>query len=164
MTFADKSKLNRELNAFVGSFSWPEKMPSLHRKITYDDFLEDRMLMIAAIRRGIPFPLFEMIQAVSPFSEQDWAEILQLSAKSLQRYKQEEGFRFKRLQSEKIVEMAEVAQIGLEFFGDMERFKLWLNTPNYAMGNIRPIELLRDSYGKALVVAELTRAAYGIFV
>ena len=120
--------------------------------------------MIAAIRRGIPFPLFEMIQAVSPFSEQDWAEILQLSAKSLQRYKQEEGFRFKRLQSEKIVEMAEVAQIGLEFFGDMERFKLWLNTPNYAMGNIRPIELLRDSYGKALVVAELTRATHGIFV
>jgi putative toxin-antitoxin system antitoxin component (TIGR02293 family) len=164
MTVTDRSKLNRALNAFVGTITWPAKRASPNRSITYDDFLVDRMLMIAAIRTGIPFALFEMIQSMSPFSEQDWAEILQLSTKSLQRYKQEEGYRFKPLQSEKIIEMAEVTQIGLEFFGDMERFRLWLNTPNYAMGHIKPIELLRDSYGKELVVAALTRAGHGIFV
>jgi len=35
--------------------------------------------------------------------------------------------------------------------------------PNFALGNTRPIDLLKDSYGKEMVVAELTRVAHGIF-
>jgi uncharacterized protein (DUF2384 family) len=46
----------------------------------------------------------------------------------------------------------------------MEKFRLWLSTPNYALGNLPPRELLHDSYGKELVVDELTRINYGILV
>jgi putative toxin-antitoxin system antitoxin component (TIGR02293 family) len=60
--------------------------------------------------------------------------------------------------------MAEVAKIGLEVFGSMEKFRFWLSTPNYALGNLPPRELLHDSYGKELVVDELTRINYGILV
>ena len=69
----------------------------------------------------------------TPFSEGDWAELLDISTKSLQRYKQDSR-QFKPLQSEKIIEMAEVTNVGVETFGDLEKFKLWLDTPNFPLG------------------------------
>lgn len=82
----------------------------------------------------------------------------------MQRYSSAFGHHFKPLQSEKIIEMDEVTKVGLDVFGDMEKFKLWLNTPNFALGKLRPIELLKDSYGKEMVIGELTRINYGILV
>ncbi|RYE19217.1 MAG: DUF2384 domain-containing protein, partial [Sphingobacteriaceae bacterium] len=62
------------------------------------------------------------------------------------------------------MDMAEVTNLGLDVFGEMNKFKLWLDTPNFALGNRKPIELLNDSYGKEMVIAELTRINYGILV
>ncbi|MCD8539443.1 MAG: DUF2384 domain-containing protein [Leadbetterella sp.] len=129
---------------------------------TFRDFLEDKVLMMLVIRRGVPYSFFEKIQLFTPFSENEWAELLDLSTKSLQRYKQADKV-FRPLQSEKIIEMAEVTKAGLEVFEDMEKFKLWLETPNFALGSRKPVELLKDSYGKELVLGELTRIHYGIF-
>jgi putative toxin-antitoxin system antitoxin component (TIGR02293 family) len=58
--------------------------------------------------------------------------------------------------------MAEVTTIGLDVFGNLDRLRLWLATPNFALGKRKPIELLKDSYGKELVIGELTRINYGI--
>lgn len=60
--------------------------------------------------------------------------------------------------------MAEVTKVGLDVFGNIEKLKLWLNTPSYALGNLKPIELLKDSYGKEMVISELNRINHGIFV
>jgi putative toxin-antitoxin system antitoxin component (TIGR02293 family) len=60
--------------------------------------------------------------------------------------------------------MAEVTKVGTEVFGDLEKFRLWLDTPSFALGNIRPFDLLKDSDGKELVIRELTHINYGIFV
>ena len=55
----------------------------LDRQITYDKFLEDKMLIIVAIRKGIPYSLLDLIQNYTPFSESDWANFLDISTKSL---------------------------------------------------------------------------------
>ncbi len=60
--------------------------------------------------------------------------------------------------------MAEVTNIGKEVLGKIEKFKLWLDTPNFALGNLKPMELLKDSYGKELVISELTHINHGILV
>jgi len=104
-----------------------------------------------------------LIQNTTPFSESDWAMILDISTKSLQRYKQSDR-NFKPLQSEKIIEIAEVTEFGLDVLGDANKFKLWLYTPNFALGNHKPIELLKNSYGKDMVLGELTRINHGIFI
>ena len=128
---------------------------------TLDDFMADKMAIISLIQKGVPYTLFDTIQGYTPLEEDDWTDILSLSSKSLQRYKQS-GKRFGRLQSEKIIEMAEVTNIGLDVFGNTEQFRLWLGTPNFALSKCKPVELLKDSYGKELVIGELTRINYGI--
>ena len=157
------NKLDKEISLFIKRAGIQKKVLNKKETISYSDFLSNKMLIILLIREGVPFSLFNVIQDYTPFSENDWADILEISTKSLQRYRQTSK-QFKSLQSEKIIEMAEVTKAGLEVFEDMEKFKLWLNVPNFSLGNLAPMELLKDSYGKEMVLSELTRINHGIFV
>lgn len=158
-----EKKLDKEIVSFVKHSNIDQQFLSANENISYSDFLSNKMLIILMIRRGLPFSLFNLIQYFTPFSENDWADILDISTKSLQRYRQTSKS-FKPLQSERIIEMAEVTKIGMDVFGEMEKFKLWLDTPNFSLGSLKPMELLKDSYGKEMVVGELTRISHGIFV
>lgn len=155
------SKLNKEISNLVKRSTVNKTFVPVIKNVTYSEFLSNKMLMIFVIREGVPYSLFNLIQDLTPFTEDNWADFLDISTKSLHRYKQN-AKSFKSIQSEKIIEMAEVTNVGLDVFGDMEKFKLWLETPNFSLGNLRPMELLKDSYGKELVISELTRINYGI--
>lgn len=157
-------KLNKEISVFlrqveIKTFQVVGKQP-----VSYEEFLSNKIWIILAIRTGIPYSLFKLIQDYTPFTEQDWADFLDISTKSLHRYKSSERYQFRPIHSEKIIEMAEVTKIGLDVFGNIEKFQLWLNTPNFALGKLKPIELLKDSYGKDMVIGELTRTSHGIFL
>lgn len=157
-------KLDKEISSIIKHFRIDSPTFSSRMKnVTYADFLSDKMLMISVIREGVPYALFNLIQSHAPFSEEEWARFLNISTKSLQRYKQSSK-PFKPLQSEKILELAEVTYVGLDVFGNMEKFKLWLDTPNFSLGNLKPIELLNNSYGKEMVLGELVRINHGILV
>jgi len=157
------AKLKREIQLFLEDVIPEYRNSDTKSSLSYSEFLSNKLLMVQAIRKGIPFSMFRLIQIVTPFSLNDWADYLNISGKSLMRYSQQ-GKRFKPIHSEKIIELAEVSNLGLEVFQDSEKFKLWLETPNFALGNYKPFDLLKNSYGKAMVVSELTRINYGIFV
>jgi putative toxin-antitoxin system antitoxin component (TIGR02293 family) len=158
-----EQKLDKEICTLISGPAGKRSTVPANGKLTYDKFLADKMMIISVINRGVPYSLFDLIKDVSPFSDGDWAAILNMSTKSLHRYKQDRKS-FKPIHSEKIIEIAEVTNIGKEVFGTLEKFKLWLDTPNFALGGLRPIELLRDSYGKEMVIGELTRINHGILV
>ncbi|MBC6401058.1 MAG: DUF2384 domain-containing protein [Ekhidna sp.] len=157
-----QKQLSEELTSFLENTKAYEHV-NIPDKIDYSDFLKSKMLIVFAIRSGLPYSIFNLIQSYSPFSLQEWSGFLNISYKSLQRYKAM-NTRFKPLYTEKIFELAEILDTGVEVFGDFEKLKLWLTAENYALGNLKPIELLRDSYGKDLVLAELTRIDHGILV
>ncbi len=131
-------------------------------KRTFTDYLSDNLLMVEVIRKGIPYSVFAAVQALLPLTTKDWEEVLNLNMRSILRYKAQGKF-FKSIQSEKILEIGEIYILGKEVFGDEEKFRLWLQTTNFALGNNKPMELLRDSYGQELVVNELHRIDHGIF-
>lgn len=157
-------KIEGMLNEEIATYFKASNINVGNRQVTYETFLEDKMLIILAIRNGIPYSLFELIQQHTPFTESDWANFLDISTKSLHRYKTSPEHYFKSIHSEKIIEIAEVTKAGLDVFGGMEKLKLWLNTPSYALGKLKPIELLKDSYGKEMVMSELHRINHGILV
>ncbi len=157
------NKLDKEIADVIKGSNLNIKKSSPKKQFTFSDFLADKMMVISVIKEGVPYSLFQIIQDFTPFTEENWADFLDISTKSLQRYKQTSRS-LKSIQSEKIIEIAEVTKIGLDVFGDMEKFKLWLETPNYALGKLKPMDLLKDSYGKELVISELTRINYGILV
>jgi putative toxin-antitoxin system antitoxin component (TIGR02293 family) len=127
---------------------------SLSEKSGYDK--------IHAVREGIPYYAFERYAVTSPLSMTDWSELLEISERSLQRYKKDNKI-FDRMRSERIMEIARVLKKGVEVFGDKEKFIIYMNSKIIALGGIKPRELLDSSYGIKLLDEELTRIDYGMF-
>lgn len=161
----DKTMIVEEAMAtyLVGlpKYSLKDRLPG---EFSVKGFFSDKMLLVNVIRNGIPQALFMSLKEITPFSDQDWSDFLDISLKSLQRYKADTEHVFKPIHSEKIIELAEVTSIGLDVFDSRDQFATWLQTPSLALGGMRPLELLRDSYGKEIVLSELHRIDQGIFV
>lgn len=160
---ADRVALDKAFRGYIRKMDKSSGLEIRTGELAYSDFFEDKMLIIRSIRQGLPYNLFSKIKDITPFTEDDWAEYLNLSKKSLLRYRDEVDFIFKPIHTEKIIELAEVTNFGKEVFDSTEQFYLWLNTPSFALGNLKPAELLRDSYGKDLVMGELNRIEQGVF-
>jgi putative toxin-antitoxin system antitoxin component (TIGR02293 family) len=158
------AQIDRVVKEFVNKIDKQSGYKLISKNISYAAFLKNKMLLVHAIREGVSFDFFQLIKERTPFNEEDWASFLGISTKSLQRNKAKESFVFKPIQSEKIFELAEVTHLGNEVFDEEATFYSWLNTPCFALGNLKPIELLKDSYGKEIVVNELNKIDYGIFV
>lgn len=166
MSDSDYTQINsvaEEMATYVTSLPRYSKFPSM-QGVPLSRFFSDRMMVVDVIRQGIPNPLFMSIKDLTPFSDQEWSDFLDISLKSLQRYKKESDYVFRSIHSEKIIELMEVTVVGLEVFDSAEDFAAWLNASSHSLGNRRPIELLRDSYGKELVLSELQRIDQGVFV
>jgi putative toxin-antitoxin system antitoxin component (TIGR02293 family) len=131
--------------------------------LVYGSFFQNKAMLSQAVRNGLPHTIFAIIKRFTPFSDSDWANYLDVSVKTLQRHREEKSFVFKSIHSEKILELAEVAQFGLDVFDNQAQFYDWLQLPSIALAGNTPAELLKDSFGKELVMAELTRIEHGVF-
>lgn len=159
----DFNIINETMSVYARKLDKTSHFDIKNKKTAYADFFEDKMMIINMIRQGLPFDLFLRIKDITPFTEDDWADYLNISKKTLQRNSNVENYLFKPIHTEKIIELAEVTNFGLEVFDSQEQFYLWLNTPSFALGNLKPAELLKDSYGKELVMNELNRIDQGVF-
>lgn len=140
-----------------------EEPAAIYGTAGLSQLFNDKFSTIQAIRNGVSMSFFDNLKRLIPFTDVQWAEFLGISSKSLQRYKADDTFTFKRLQSEKIIELAEVSKLGLSVFDSKEQFYNWLDTPSFALGSTKPMELIKDSYGKELVMNELHRIDHGVF-
>ena len=160
MTTIAQKRLSSELTSLLKKSDIPGNLP---KSLDLHDLLGNKILLVHVIREGLPYSIFHLIQEASPFSIQEWSHFLDISAKSLQRYKAQKS-RFKPIHSEKILELAEVLEAGMTVFNDLGKLSQWLSAENYALGKMKPMDLLNDSYGKELVLSELVRIDQGIFV
>jgi putative toxin-antitoxin system antitoxin component (TIGR02293 family) len=157
-----KSALNQEVKS-LDYTDVPESIESIVCDSGgYDYFLTSEYHLMSAVRQGITQRFFELVRAMAPFSDDDWARFLDVSTKSLQRYRQDVKHVFRPSHSEKILAIAQITQQGVALFGSAERFQQWLQTPNYALGGKQPAGMLEDAYGRSLVAAEMHHIAHGV--
>ena len=154
-----QSHVNDAVTAYVtkkqNSFTNYGKEPSINA-------FQDPLLKHFLIQHGLAFHLFETFRKPIPFDDDQWAELLHISRRTLERHRESKKA-FKPLQSDRILEVIDVVRHGLSVFNDKEKFYRWLFTPSVPLGNISPFELMKNSYGKELVMDELYRIDYGIF-
>jgi putative toxin-antitoxin system antitoxin component (TIGR02293 family) len=122
---------------------------------------KDIFRLIDAIRVGINFPVFTSIAKQSSFTMNEWSGFLHLSERTMQRY-QKGKKTFDSSSSEKIMEILLFIRFGTDVFGSSEKFTLWLETKNVALGNKKPKEFLDNTFGIGLLKDELTRIEHGI--
>jgi len=100
----------------------------------------------------------DYIKAVLKNAKLSLDEFIGIVPISIDSYKRKTEF--KPPVTEKVLEIQEVYQNGLNTFG--ESFYSWMDTTNVALGNVKPKELLVNSFGVRLLLDEIGRMEHGI--
>ncbi len=117
--------------------------------------------LINETRKGVDYNIFDELSAKYPLSNKDWARILNMSERTIQRYKQEKR-RFEPIHSEKLLLIVLLFKKGTEVFGNKSNFLTWIHSRNIALGGAKPINLLDNSFGINMVKDELLKIEHGI--
>lgn len=116
----------------------------------------------AKIISGLNFNDFQKIASKVDFTQKEWADILHLSERTLQRYAHDNGS-FNSNVVDRLIQIKKVIQRGLEVFGSYERFNLWLRGNPYMLEGQLSIHSLASIEGINNVLTQLGRIEHGIF-
>ena len=128
---------------------------TLHRRVHH------RLDLIELSDHGVTKDALLNLTRYLSFSISQIAELLPISERTIQRYARRRHF--SRVVSEQILQIAEVVAKGIEVFKDKDNFLSWMNQPNTALGNRKPLTLLSSRFGTEMVLDELGRIEHGVF-
>ena len=110
-----------------------------------------------------PVERFQELAGSLLFTQVEWAEILHISDRTLHRYLKD-GKPFEGLYAEHLYQLENMAQLGLEVFGDMRAFEEWLRKPHEVLGEVQDLSTLRSFWGVKLICNELGRMEHGVYI
>ena len=117
--------------------------------------------LIKLTRQGLSKKQLLFLAKKLSLSLNEISKILPLSIRTLQRYRKDHILNPDV--SDQIILIAELYSIGLNVFGELEKFSKWLRNPNTALSNHCPIDLIDTSFGIELIKDELGRIQHGVF-
>ena len=104
---------------------------------------------------------FKKIADKAPFTQAEWAAMLHVSERTLQRYAKNNGS-FAYINAERAMQIANVAAEGKKTFGKIEMFYNWLKQKPVMLEGEISLASLTTSYGIQMVLTELGRLQHGI--
>lgn len=115
----------------------------------------------AAVRKGLPFSSFEAVSKHLDISPQHITTVLGIPPRTIARRK---AARYLTPQeSDRLYRLARAVAQTIEVLGTIEKARVWLKTPNRALGGEVPLDLLDTDIGARQVDEVLLRLSYGIF-
>ncbi len=117
--------------------------------------------MARIVRQGLPWAAFEAIVTVLAISQAELAATLHIRTRTLSRRK--DTGRLEAMESDRLFRLARIIAHAVAVFEATERARDWLETPNRALGDQRPLELLDTDAGAREVDDALGRIEHGIF-
>jgi putative toxin-antitoxin system antitoxin component (TIGR02293 family) len=106
---------------------------------------------------------FLKLSGILGFSQSEWAAILHISDRTLQR-NLKDAKPFGGLQAELLHYLKKLADTGLQLFENEQSFVQWLRTPKNVLGQQLVFESLQSITGIRLLQQELGRIAYGVYI
>ena len=108
----------------------------------------------------------ESFQALSQkllFTQLEWADILHISDRTLQRYLKENKS-FEGLFAEHLYQLDNMADLGLTVFSNAKNLEEWLRKPKNVLGKVLDFSTLQSFWGVKLISNELGRIEYGVYI
>lgn len=94
------------------------------------------------------------------FLQKDLADFLHIDASTITRWKKNENA-IGVLRSKIVFDTDKIIKKGVRIFGSEQDFKEWLYLPNYALGDVRPLDMLKDPYGLEQLDGALESISWG---
>ena len=106
---------------------------------------------------------FEELSRKLSFSQAEWADILHISDRTLQRYIKD-GKPFEGLYAEHLYQLENLAVMASEVFSSPETLKNWLISSKNVLGANLDFNTLKSFWGVKLMATELGRIAHGVYI
>lgn len=110
-----------------------------------------------------PYNKFEKIAKKVPFTQKEWASILHLSEKTLQRYAKDNKS-FEGIYVDRILKMQELIEMGLETFTSADAFYRWLKRDKPTLGILLTFSSLLTGPGIQEHINTIGRMQHGIII
>lgn len=105
---------------------------------------------------------FKKISDKTPFTQAEWASMLHVSERTLQRYAKSNGS-FAPINAERAVQISNVIKKGKEVFGSVDKFYAWLKRNPYMLEGNLSLAALTTSEGINNILTQLGRIEHGLF-
>lgn len=105
---------------------------------------------------------FKKISDKTPFTQAEWASMLHVSERTLQRYAKSNGS-FAPINAERAVQISNVIKKGKEVFGSVDKFYAWLKRNPYMLEGNLSLSALTTSEGINNILTQLGRIEHGLF-
>jgi putative toxin-antitoxin system antitoxin component (TIGR02293 family) len=125
--------------------------------------LQEPEVAYAVDTRSFSCFAFQQLNSQLGFSQPEWAAILHISDRTLQRYLKDEKS-FSGLQAELLHYLKKLTDTGLQLFDSAASFVSWLRRPKEVLGQVLNFESLQSITGIRLLQQELGRIAYGVYI
>jgi len=149
-----------------------EKKPTKSQALSFVNLLGGKSVLtspvqsdfdlVALSNEGITKASLDSLISHLGISKKSFSEnILDASVKTIERKKSTD--KLDRRTSSQIIEITKVVEHAFEVFEDEEKVKSWLNYPNRALNNTKPIDLFYIPTGLKMVNDILGRIEHGIY-
>lgn len=105
---------------------------------------------------------FKKIADKAPFTQAEWAAMLHVSERTLQRYAKGNGS-FASINAERAIQIDKVLKEGKITFGSVEKFYNWIKREPYMLEGNLSLESLTTYDGIEKVLTQLHRIQHGLF-
>jgi len=144
----------------------PEKKPRLYRSKTRSNIAQEQAPLYKTVRalpqiKEFTYAEFKKIADKTPFTQAEWAAMLHVSERTLQRYAKSNG-QFAPINAERALQIANVVAEGKKTFGKIEMFYNWLKENPPMLEGQLSLTSLTSSHGIQMVLTQLGRIQHGI--
>ncbi|HEY6976597.1 MAG TPA: antitoxin Xre-like helix-turn-helix domain-containing protein [Chitinophagaceae bacterium] len=141
-----------------------KKYPTAAPKVSKveEPVTEYKTIKKAPIIPDFPYRKFEKIAILVPFTQKEWAHILHLSERTLQRYSNDNSS-FEGIYVDRILHIEELVRMGLETFINADALYRWLKKEKHVLGKTLNFESLYSTKGIQDTIDQIGRIQYGIY-
>ncbi|MCC4211439.1 antitoxin Xre/MbcA/ParS toxin-binding domain-containing protein [Leeuwenhoekiella parthenopeia] len=114
-------------------------------------------------QESLPYQKAKPVLDFLDFNQEESAHFLDVNPSTISRWKSSNG-KLSKLSSKMVYDVNELIKKGISIFGEEHLFLKWLETPNHALGNVTPKEMIQDPNGMEYVDEALDALAWGAVV
>ena len=114
-------------------------------------------------QESLPYQKAKSVLDFLEFNQEESAHFLDVNPSTISRWKSNNGI-LSKLSSKMIYDVNELIKKGISIFGTEQQFLDWLGTPNQALGNVIPKQMIQDPNGLEYVDEALDALAWGAII
>jgi len=123
--------------------------------------VHNRNIKVTPSLKDFTYNEFKKISDKTPFTQTEWASMLHVSERTLQRYAKTNGS-FAPINAERAMQLSNVIKRGKEVFGSIDKFYKWLKSNPVMLETTLSAASLTTAEGINHILTQLGRIEHGI--